>query len=301
MKKAAIDIGSHAVLFTAMKYFARRMPKVLIDDNETTNLGDALNTEGLLQGENVDLTLKAIEDFSNLARTMQIDELVIFGTATLRNARNAADFIAEVQTRTKQKVRILSGEEEAQLLFYGTRHAKGIAPDAIFDIGGGSTEIIIGNEEGIELAESFDIGAIFLTKRFKINGKMTYKQFQSINDYIVKHFLPIKNAYRHTLENVVITGGSASTIAAVIKGLEAYEPDLIEGTRINREILWELYAELNSLSVREKREVIGMDLGRVHTIVTGLAILIALARLFGIKTLIISNRGVRFGILEEQE
>ena len=164
MRKAVIGIGSNSVRMLQAD-IAGSVGVRLRRDREGTRLFAGLDADGCLREEAMRTTLHAVAGMASAAREAGCGEIVLFATSATRDAKNAADFALRLREAAALELRVLSGEEEAALSFFG---ASGSGRCGVMDIGGGSTEVIIGEGEEAEMAVSCQMGAVRLSRLFSI-------------------------------------------------------------------------------------------------------------------------------------
>jgi exopolyphosphatase / guanosine-5'-triphosphate,3'-diphosphate pyrophosphatase len=164
MLKAAIDTGTNSVKCLVANFENGRIGDVLLDARRATRLGEGLRRNGALLPEAMDRTCRAITAFANEARALGASEIIVAGTSALREAANADDLVRCVRKTTGCALMVLSEDDEERLSFAGATSASAVGPTAVADIGGGSTECIVGDDGGIQFHTSLPVGAVRLTE-----------------------------------------------------------------------------------------------------------------------------------------
>ena len=171
MRLAAIDIGTNSTKMTVADVSADGPLSVVSEDSDVTRLGEGVDQSRRLGDVPMARTLEAVVRLAAAARALGVETVLGAGTSALRDAVNGADFLAQIKASADVDVQIISGDREAQLA-YAAVHSDsslGIPAEAsllVFDIGGGSTELILGDVNGVGHYKSLDIGAVRLTERF---------------------------------------------------------------------------------------------------------------------------------------
>jgi len=296
-KYAAIDIGSNSVLMYVAEYNQDGRWKTLADRGESPRLGEGLQATGLLKPEAMERTIEVLSRFVQVAKDYRVDSIVAVGTMCLREARNADAFLQRAQKECGLSVEVISGEEEARLAYLSAKHGLNLNDSrfVIFDIGGGSTEFIFGRGERITRRLSLNLGAIGLTEKYLTSDTVTKEQLAELLSVIAASLDNI------VLEGEVIApvgiGGTMTTIGAVMHRLTIYDPEVVHGTvlrfsEVERQM--ELY---RSRTVEARKSIIGLQPGRADIILAGVGIVYCLMKKLGVDSAIISDRGVRHGLL----
>jgi len=335
---AAIDAGSNAVRLLVARAKRTRSGRlvgleVLDAARRTTRLGSALAPAGASPGASGQLAAtQARADagsrkgpgtgsaLSEIARRATIDALGAFveragaagaqvivagATAAGRESSGAGEFLVEVWERLGISLRVIPEHEEARLAYVGALAA--LAGDDAFseagavtvvDVGGGSTETVLGEGAGaIRWRSSVPIGAVRLTREFGSEGPAAARaMYDAARKRLEEAGVPPAGM---EVGRVVAVGGTAAAVAAVTKGLTGYDPGKIRGTRVQAADLDDLFTRLASLSPAERAAVPGLDGERADIILAGVAILKALVDLLGAGRFTVSDGGVAHGLVWE--
>src|SRR5512132_3176357 len=166
---AAVDIGTNSVLLLVAERGADGKLRAVADEAEITRLGRGVDRTGLLSPEGMSATLAVLERYVRQARAAAAQDIVVTATSAARDARNGAEFLQAARTRTGVEVRVISGEEEAGLSYRAATDdfasEAGGRPLLVIDVGGGSTEFVLGKGRAVSFARSLDIGSVRLTER----------------------------------------------------------------------------------------------------------------------------------------
>jgi exopolyphosphatase/guanosine-5'-triphosphate,3'-diphosphate pyrophosphatase len=293
---AAIDIGTNSVLLLIAEFQDNKLV-ALQDRARIARLGANVKSTGLLSEAAIAKTLNVLAEYAEVICFEQIEAVFCFSTAVLRDANNADLFQNQVKQKFGWDVEILSGEQEAQLTLVG---AMDLAPEYIdsigaIDIGGGSVEVICGNDSDVFYRESFPIGAVSLKEAFNISDGISSELRQEMETYIMNAIEGIPSD--RIPKNVWVTGGTATTLAALDLS-EAYDFRKVDGHGFTYQRLEGIYAELNRKTIAERENLAGMEPGRADIIVPALLLLLTLMKQMKLAQIRITVRGVRYGILK---
>lgn len=301
-KAAAIDIGTNSTKMTVAGIVDGR-PRIEFERSEVTRLGKGVDAAGSLQPEAIERTLAAVVRFAEEARTAGAEAIIAAGTSALRDARNGREFLDAARERARVDVEIVDGDREAQLAYKAVRYdddlwgADGIDKSTglvVFDIGGGSTELIVGGAQGMDRYRSLNIGAVRLTERFIKSDPPTAAEIASVEE-CARKLLAEFDAPGGT-PAVAGIGGTAVNIAAVLAGSRDAE---IHGRDISRADVERTRECFQQATVAERREIPGLEPERADVIVAGAVILDCLLDCFGAAAFRVSTRGLRYGLLAE--
>lgn len=293
---AVIDIGSNSVLLTV----SDESGKVLLDLDEVTKLGEGLSKTPYLKSEAIKRTVNTVCKFHKLALDHGAVKVIAVGTMALRVAKNKEYFLIKVANQCGLNVRILSGGEEARLSFEAAvsslQHSN---QSAVFDVGGRSTEIVIGKDGKPEYLKSIDIGALTLLETSNIDFKksISQKQLEKLQQRaanILSQFLPTSK-----VENLIGIGGTITNLAAIKLGLTKYDGNKVDGLKIHFKEIVSILKILSSQPVEIRKMVAGLQPQRAELIIPGLTIVLSILHLFGRDELIVSDRGLRHVLLEK--
>jgi exopolyphosphatase/guanosine-5'-triphosphate,3'-diphosphate pyrophosphatase len=294
MRVATIDIGTNTVLLLVAEG-GRGAPLRAVAERATiTRLGEGVDRTRELSPAAVKRTTDCLAEYATVVRELGAERIAVVGTSAMRDARGGEVVKQAVQKLFGVEARVISGQEEARLTFRGA--LSGIpAPggDAVvFDIGGGSTEVVVGRMEpfAISFAESVDVGSVRLTER---HGE----DVAAIARAAREAFAKLPKIAPATVP--VGVAGTMTTLAAVSLGLVPYDGARVHGHTMTKGALEQVVARLASLDVEARRTVPGMEPKRADVIVAGGHLALALLAHWGVQAVRVSDRGVRWGLAEE--
>ncbi|MFO1463538.1 MAG: Ppx/GppA family phosphatase [bacterium] len=295
---AVIDIGSNTLLVTVGRRQEDGQIRILLDEAEVTRLGQELRDGGPLHPEAKQRALKALARFKELALAKGSEQILAAGTAAFRRASDGPAFAREIQDKLGFPVRILQGEEEAHYSFASAWHdfGRGRASLGMIDIGGGSTEFVFG-KAGPRL--SLPIGTVKLTEQFVSRHPIPDAEWNQV-------LTAIRALLREKLDGIPLrpeawaaVAATPASLAALLLKLPSYDPEQVHGYRLQRENLAALVEGLRGMSLAERRAMPGMHPDRAELLPIGGAILLEAMRYLGMEEILVSDHGLRYGILFE--
>lgn len=304
---AGFDLGTNTFLLLIADIGAGQVEPIL--DRETiVRLGKGVDAAGNLNAEAMQRGYACLREYVKLAQQYQVEKIFAVGTSALRDAANRAEFLNTALEQTGVHLEIISGEKEARLTFAGTLSNKTNLPGpiAVLDIGGGSTEVVIGEPrlfstgDNTLQARSADIGSVRLTERFAQNDPVLPEEVRRIRqqaETVMRATWPA--ASLAAVKTLLGTAGTITTLAAMAQEMRAYEPRRIDGFKLTRQKLGELSAELQRRTVAERCELPGLSAARADVILAGAIILETFLDLYKFPDLMVSDRGLRYGVLVE--
>ncbi len=298
---AAIDVGTNSVRLLVADCDGNKTG-TLARDMIITRLGAGVDAGGELLEEALCRTADAIQGFYEQAKALGPDARRIAATSALRDSVNKKVFLEVVSEATGMEPEVLSGEEEARLGFLGavsdlTRKLKKSKKALVFDIGGGSTEIMVGGREILGMW-SRDVGCVRMSERFLESDPPSSVQLARMESHIVTEVIdPLQQAQEYGFSLAVGLAGTVTTISAIKQGLPAYDSVKIHHSRINREEVEEIYRQLASQPLEERMQVKGLEPARADVIVGGIAVLRTIMDLAGIDEVLVSEKDILDGLV----
>lgn len=299
---AAIDVGSN----TARLLIADFDRGALINRTylrEITRLGGRYTREKGLAADAMERTLVALEGFSRRLDQLGLKSLRVAGTEVIRKAPNQQQFISELGNRTGLTLEVLSGAEEAQLSGQGVLAELRTRPDRllIFDLGGGSLEMILLDGKQVAWRHSQSLGVVTLAERHPsaasraaaIGGHLEEIQAQLTRAGLVA-------LVNSPMTQLVGTAGTVTTLAAIDRGMEFYRAELINNSSMNAAQLVAMHSKLTAMTAEERRAVKGLEPGREDLIIPGIDVVLGLMQLLGKTNLTVCDSGLLEGLILEQ-
>jgi exopolyphosphatase/guanosine-5'-triphosphate,3'-diphosphate pyrophosphatase len=300
VRYAVVDVGTNSVKFHVGERRPNGAWRMIVDRAEITRLGERFEQSGRLDPESIGRTLDAIRAMAEEARRNGAASIAAVGTAVLRRAENAAELVDAVQERFGVHIEIISGEEEARLAY---RAATSALPRAhgslvVFDTGGGSSQFTFGHGDHVDERFSVEVGAVRLTERFDLGGVVSDDALRAALDAIGGELAQLDGRSRP--DAVVALGGAVTNLAAVKHGLAEYDPDLVQGTVLDRAEIDRQIELYRTRTVEERREIVGLQPKRADVILAGALVVRTVLEKLGSESLTVSDRGLRHGLLVER-
>ena len=289
MKAAVIGIGSNSVRCLLAETGEEGFT-CLWRDREGTRLFAGLDERGNLSRDSMDKTVAAVARMASEVRHQGAEKLGIFATSAARDAANGEEFIRAVAKAAETELQILSGNEEAELSFLGASAATKEERCGVIDIGGGSTEFAIGTREGIEVSFSCQMGAVRLYQKLRLDRKEDMIPVQRAAGEILKEHLGAFDGIEIP-KTWVGTGGTFTTLAAMVRGVPWTDRTNMHGTEIARWEIQEVGEKLAEMSLEERKQLPGLQPGRADIVVHGICILLGVMDELKIRKIIVSEWG----------
>lgn len=272
IRGAAIEIGTNSVKYFLGKVIEKNRIRKIGQGVEITRLGKGLQPGGFLREDSIECTLSTVGKFRDIAQKEGIDDIIVFGTHALRISKNSDYFIERVRKELGLDVEVLPGDREAHLTRVGVLldfpSEKGREP-VIIDIGGGSTEVIMGI-----CTKSIPIGCVNLTETMIHTDPPDKESLIRLHARIRDHFIEeitFLNPGHKT--DCVGVGGTIVTLAMLSLGIKEFCPDKIQGVEIREETIKEIFSILTNMNLEERKELIQFNPDRADVIIAGMAIL----------------------------
>ena len=302
-RQAAIDIGSNSIQMTVVEVGENGQLKVLDRIKDPAQLRLNLNRHGRFSKEVMSRVSNTLAHFVEVAQAHNAP-LVAFATATLRAAVNTDELLANVRSETGLEIKVLSGSEEGRLVYAGVcggmPHIRD-KRDVCVDVGGGSTEIVLGAEARCEMVASVALGTLVVHKRLLNFDIVGPKEAQRAAQRISRRFILSAEAIgRRGFKHAIGTGGSIQRIARLVQGIEGTLDGLdVQGFELTSAQLDSVIAHLTKARSHDERvRLPGMDPERADQLLGGALIYQALGRLWQLDGWIVSMSALRRGMLE---
>ena len=297
---AVIDVGTNSVKLHVGERDATGSWRTIVDRAELTRLGEGLEKTGDITPEAAERTADAIADMSGEAKRNGVRAIVAVGTAGLRIARNSAAVLDAIRARTGISVQVIPGEEEGRLAYLAAKAGLRMPEGAlvVFDTGGGSTQFTFGQGARVDEQFSVDVGAARYTERFGLAGAVTPDVLRDAFAAISANLSQIEG--RPPPDALVAMGGAVTNIAAVKHGMSKYDPNVIQGTVLDRTEIDRQIEVYRSRDAAERRSIVGLQPKRAEVILAGACIVRTVMDKLGQDSLTVSDRGLRHGVLVER-
>jgi exopolyphosphatase / guanosine-5'-triphosphate,3'-diphosphate pyrophosphatase len=299
---AAVDIGTNSIrLLVAdvegsgpdakLRPLDRRM--------RITRLGQGVDRARALAADAIDRTVDVLREYRAALNDHHVERLRATATSAARDASNRDEFFASVRDVLGAMPELLSGEEEARLSFLGaTADLDAPAPYLVVDIGGGSTEFVLGAEYPTALA-SLDIGCVRITEQFLVSDPPAPEELANaiatVRDLVAE--VPRLVPGAANAATLVGLAGTITTIAAVEQGLPEYDAERIHHFRLTRDAAEEVFRTLATETAAQRAHNPGLEEGRVDVIVGGAVVLVSILRVLGFEEVLVSEADILDGLV----
>lgn len=294
---AAIDCGTNSIRLLVANVDGEHKTDVQ-REMRVVRLGQGVDRTGRLAPEALDRTRSALQDYTRICKSHGVERIRMVATSASRDADNADEFRAMVRDVLRVEPEVVSGDEEAALSFTGaTRGLTAVdAPYLVADIGGGSTELVLGDAQ-VTAARSVDVGCVRLTERHLRTDPPTQQEISAAEadvdaaiDVICER-VPVTDA-----RTAIGLAGSVTTVAALALGLEKYDAERIHLSRISAEDVRRVTAELLGMTQVQRAALPVMHPGRVDVIGAGALVLRRLVDRLGWQSVLVSESDILDGI-----
>jgi exopolyphosphatase / guanosine-5'-triphosphate,3'-diphosphate pyrophosphatase len=307
IRRAVIDVGTNSIKLLVADVRGHDVQPVH-EESRQTRLGRGFYETHRLQPEPIARTAEAVWEFVEIAREKNADAIRVIATSAARDAVNPLDLTGSIFRASGLPTEIITGALEAEWVFHGVTTDPELArqPLLLLDVGGGSTEFIVGGGGEKHFAHSFPLGTVRLMEKFPHGDPPKKSEFNACREWL-KHFLhhEIRPQVEPALKNetgeilLVGTGGTTSILARMEKALDRFDRDKIERTVLSFERIAAHRKHLWKLPLEERKEIIGLPKLRADVILTGVLIYEAVMEEFGFQQLRVSTRGLRFAAVME--
>jgi exopolyphosphatase / guanosine-5'-triphosphate,3'-diphosphate pyrophosphatase len=311
MKLASIDIGTNSIRLLIVDYSKKNHTLIFITiarEMVITRIGKNLSKAGRISRLSAKKTLDVLSDYLNLIKKEKVEKYRAIGTSALRQAKNSKWFLSYIEKRLGMKIDIIDGKEEAALSFCGAvknlnlnllKDKKIDNNILVIDIGGGSTEFILGSLNGrIIFSESIDLGCVNLTEKFINYSKPAPEDLELLNNYIRDKIekLIIKIS-KNNFNLIIGLGGTISTLAAVDLKLARYDRDRIHNHILKFDNIKLIYDQFCQVDLDSRKKITGLEEKRTDIIIGGIALLLEIMKMLEFDKILVSENDILDGII----
>ena len=299
MPVGVVDIGSNSTRLLIAEVADGRVGDTLERRSVVTRLGAGVDSSGALQEEAMDRVRQTLEDFRELLDRHEAGRRLAVLTSAVRDAENGRGFAEDIEDRYGLEAHVLDGEQEAELTFLGAtseRDPQDETPTLVIDIGGGSTELIIGSGRQAEFHVSTQAGVVRQSERHLKSDPPTEAELQELADdvrCVLQEAVPEER--RRAVQRGIGVAGTATSLAAIAQRLEPYDPAKVHGYRLSPQERERIRDELAGMTMEERKGVPGLHPDRAPVIVPGVVILEQVMKLFSLGELEVSEHDILRG------
>jgi exopolyphosphatase/guanosine-5'-triphosphate,3'-diphosphate pyrophosphatase len=256
-----------------------------------TRLGEGVDRHATLAVPATERVLATVREYANEARQLGATRILATGTSAVRDSSNGAAFLERIESELGVETRLLTGREEAEMTFRGVTSDRAVAQGTlVVDIGGGSTELILGGPNGVERANSLQLGCVRLTERFLHSDPPSQAELRDCAARVRSLLPPIT-----TVSAGIGVAGTVTALAALDLNLAVYDPAAIHGHRLTREAVERLYGRLRSVRLAERERILHLEPARASVIVAGVVVLREVMDAYGLGEIEVSERDILHG------
>jgi exopolyphosphatase/guanosine-5'-triphosphate,3'-diphosphate pyrophosphatase len=289
-----IDVGTNSTRLLVADVVAGGVSP-LERRSTVTRLGRGVDLSGRLASEAIEDVCAAIGDHLGILEELGAETVVAIATSAVRDADNGSAFIAELRERFALSARVLDGEEEARLTYLGaTSESPPSEPTLVVDIGGGSTELIVGSGTDIAFHDSLQAGVVRHSERCISSDPPTAGELEALATDVRGLIEGSVGAGVEAHQGIAVAG-TPTSLAAVEIGLEPYDPSRVHSHVLALPSIQRMLSRLASLPLAERVEIPGLHPERAPTIVAGVVILVETMRAFGLSEVIVSEHDILYG------
>jgi exopolyphosphatase / guanosine-5'-triphosphate,3'-diphosphate pyrophosphatase len=291
---AVIDIGTNSARLLIADVDGGRVSPVE-RRSRVTRLGRGVDLSGRLSAEAIEDACEAIGDYVIAIRELDTETTDAIATSAVRDSANGSAFVAELRERFALSARVLDGEEEARLTYLGATSERAPAePTLVIDIGGGSTEMIVGTGEEIAFHASLQAGVVRHTERHVSSDPPTAVELEALAAD-VRGLIEAAVSPGIEARAGIAVAGTPTSLAALDLQLEPYDPARVHGHLLHLPAIQRMLSQLASTPLSERVGIPGMHPDRAPTIVAGVVILVEAMRAFGLDRIEVSEHDILYG------
>ncbi len=292
---ASIDMGTNCLRLLIAEIDENGGFQPFLRRSEIVHLGHGIAEKKITPGGTLRVC-QQLEKYWDILKKYPVLNIYAGATSAVRDAVNQEEFLKEIQDKFKLEVKVLKGEEEAELTFLGAISGISAEKLLVVDIGGGSTELIIGNGNKIDQVKSLNIGSVRYTEEYIFHDPVTQMELENVVKHIQIHLKTLEFPKMDSFITVG-TGGTITTIAAMNRQLEKYDSTKIHGSAFSLSEVELLTEELAKRTITQRKELPGLDPKRADVILVGVLICREVMRFFGFKQMTVSERDLLDGLI----
>jgi exopolyphosphatase / guanosine-5'-triphosphate,3'-diphosphate pyrophosphatase len=296
MRVAVVDIGTNSTRLLIADVDRGRVSEV---ERRTTvtNMGRGVDHTGTICSGAIEDVCGVIAEYKARYEELGAERVLAIATSTVRDAVNGEAFVAELRERFGVNAQLLTGEEEAHLTYLGaTAHRSADERTLVFDIGGGSTELIVGSGKEVGFHASLQAGTIRQSERHLTSDPPDPHELEDLAAEIrnmIERAVAAQPEARPT--RAIAVAGTPTSLAAIDQQLEPYDPGRVHGYRLGMRRIQRMLSRLSCLPLAERLRLPGLQPGRAPTIVAGTVILVQVMRAFGLEEVEVSELDILHG------
>lgn len=300
MRISIIDLGTNTFNLLVAEINGDRQINILHRSKYLVKLGEGGINQNYITDQAKKRAHLALAEMKQIINDYQTFKTIGFATSAIRSAKNGMDFVNQIRYDFDIDVQVISGNREAELIYYGTREAVGLDKEvvAILDIGGGSNEIIIANSEKIFWKKSYPLGMTRLLEQFQPSDPIKMDELCEIEDYLKEQLHDLLDAFKsYSVKTLIGSSSSFSTLRQVLLADASLDSSLDTRYNIKLEDFNILHKRFLKSTLEERKQMQGMDLTRVHLMVIASIFINLLVKESGVSILFQSAYALKEGAL----
>jgi exopolyphosphatase/guanosine-5'-triphosphate,3'-diphosphate pyrophosphatase len=291
---AVIDVGTNSTRLLVADVEGGRVSP-LERRSTVTRLGRGVDLSGHLASEAIEDVCAAIGGYIGMIEELGAETVDVIATSAVRDADNGSAFVAELRERFALSARVLDGEEEARSTYLGaTAEAPPSEPTLVLDIGGGSTELVVGQGSEVSFHDSLQVGVVRHSERHIASNPPTAGELEALATD-VRGLIEASVGTGVAASRGIAVAGTPTSLAAIELGLEPYDPSRVHGHVLALPSIQRMLSQLASVPLAERVEIPGMHPDRAPTIVAGVVVLVEAMRAFGLEKICVSEHDILYG------
>jgi exopolyphosphatase / guanosine-5'-triphosphate,3'-diphosphate pyrophosphatase len=292
VRVAAVDLGTNSTRLLVADVEDGRVDEVDVQVT-TTRLGEGVDTRRRLLPLPIARVRNVLTDFRRRSEQLGAERILAVGTSAIRDAENGQAFLGEIEWSYGFATELLSGDDEALTTLCGVTAGRALEPKTlIVDLGGGSTELILGGPDGVNFHTSLDVGSVRMTERFLASDPPTPAELDACAAAVRDELATVSLEPRAAIG----VAGTITTLAALDLELDEYDREVVHGHRVGAAGVLRQLARLAELPLEERRRVPALHPGRAPTIVAGAVIVRETLRRFALEEIEASERDLLHGV-----
>lgn len=299
LRLAVIDMGTVTTRLLVADVGPEGVREV-VRRSQITHLGDGWTGTGRLSSEAIARVAAAAAEYAGEAHALGAEDVVALATSAARDAENAGE-LADALARSGIELEVISGEKEGALTFAGAAYEFGGEGTLVVDVGGGSTELVLGSGKvpdgtlAIEAMRSVDVGSKRVTELFLASDPPAPRELERAQAHIAEHLRPFFAALKERPRRMISVAGTATSLAAIDMALDPYDPERVHGYALSGAAISDALERLAAMPLVERKKVAGLESDRASVIVAGALILQTALALSGLDSTLVSEHDILYG------
>ena len=292
---AIIDIGSNSARLVISHIYKNGAYNMVYNQKEALRLSQKVNERNMLTEEAFSSTIETMKSFAYMCKIYKADKTIAVATAAIRNSSNGAELVQRVAEETGIQLHIITGNTEAYISYLGVINTLDVKNGIIFDLGGGSTELILFKDRRILESVSLPVGAVNTTAMFNTRNTMPPNVYSDVSFFIMSRLEQYPWVKQNGLPLIGV-GGTARTVAKIIQRAKKYPATKIHNYSYTTQTYREFFNNLRNTNLEQRKKISGLSSERSDIILAGSSIINCLFDATGAKRLITSGCGLREGL-----